>query len=45
MAKIATTRLPDSTPEYEPSQFDATYSCVGADNTTIKLWISTRYKR
>ena len=23
MAKIATTRLPDSTPEYEPSQFDA----------------------
>ena len=23
MAKIATTRLPDSTPEYEASQFDA----------------------
>ena len=23
MAKISTTRLPDSTPEYEASQFDA----------------------
>ena len=23
MAKIATTRLPDSTPEYDASQFDA----------------------
>ena len=25
MAKIATTRLPDSTPEYEPAQFDAVF--------------------